>query len=219
MSTKKDAVRERVMMHFAEEMQEALDKKGWKRSRLKAETGVSVDRYNNDDDGREPTLSSAVRIADALEISLDQLCGRTEFARDMDNLNAGECIELILILLHQLGGNISDNGDYSIITFPPSTVTNVLGKMLEHKAEYASYYEGAMRFAPESKPKSVYDETMTFIGKRVEELKERNEPIGIELFGSDQFEAFDGTVYLGHDCIEGPEQSEDIFTDATAREE
>ena len=199
MASDKDMIRDRVMQHFSTELQKALTTKGWTKKRLKDECGVSIERYRSDDNGREPTLSSAVRIADALEISLDQLCGRSQYVQNMDKLTSGECIRLILILLDQLGGNISINGDYASLTFPPSNVTSLLCDTMSYKSEYERYYEGALRFAPDSHPKSVCEETRDYLKKQMERSID---PVDIELSGSDYFESFNGIVFLGPGCTE-----------------
>ena len=202
MANSKDQTRERVMQHFSEEMQRGVEKKGWTKKRLKETSGVSIERYKVDDSGREPTLSSAVRIADALEMSLDLLCGRSQYIQDTDNPNAGECLRMIVSLLEHLGGNVSGECGYVDLKFPPSNVTDIICEMLTHKAEYEQYYEGAKKFAPDSNPKPVYVETREFLERKMTSLKETGEPVEIKLYGSDHFEAFDGSVFVGEESYD-----------------
>lgn len=197
----KDVVKDRVMSHFETALNSALSEHGWTRSYLKKETGVSTERYNNREGGREPSLSSAVRIADALGLSLDQMCGRTPYAQDTDTLNAGECLEMIVLLLNQLGGNYYLDGDFAKLTFPPSNVTLVLGSMQDYEKDYKSFFEAASKFTPDAKLKPVREEVNSYLDKKIAELKDQREPIQIELYGSDTFEAFDGSVFLGPECI------------------
>ena len=65
-------------MLFGERLKALLEVKGYSMTRLAKETGITynmIKKYCNN--GAEPTVSYAVMIADALEISLDELLGHT----------------------------------------------------------------------------------------------------------------------------------------------
>ena len=64
-------------MLFGEKLKALLEEKGVSMTRLSKETGITynmIKKYCNN--GAEPTASYAVMIADALEVSLDELLGR-----------------------------------------------------------------------------------------------------------------------------------------------
>jgi transcriptional regulator with XRE-family HTH domain len=73
--------REGDMKEFGNRLYTCLFDFGWTQKRLADETGitpVSIGRYINGQ--RTPKLSDAIRIADALCVSLDWLCGREEYS-------------------------------------------------------------------------------------------------------------------------------------------
>ena len=69
------------MKEFRARPYTCLIEHGWTQKRLADETGitpVSINRYVNGQ--RTPKLSDAIRIVDALCVSLDWLCGREEYS-------------------------------------------------------------------------------------------------------------------------------------------
>lgn len=51
--------------------------RGWSRERLAAEAGVSLATVWRLENGRYPRVEHLVAVADALEVSVDQLLGRS----------------------------------------------------------------------------------------------------------------------------------------------
>lgn len=67
-------------MTFQERLNSSLEARGWRQSDLCKASGLSSAQATHLMNGRtkEPTLSTAAKIADALEVSLDYLAGRTD---------------------------------------------------------------------------------------------------------------------------------------------
>lgn len=67
-------------MSFSKRMNEALNVKGWSQADLCKATGFKSGLISQlaTDENRDPRLSTAAKIADALDLSLDYLAGRTD---------------------------------------------------------------------------------------------------------------------------------------------
>lgn len=175
MKKQNDAERERIMKTFFSNMDKALKEKGMNRHALKNKTGVSVERYKDCEGMREPSLSSAVKIADALGVSLDDLCGRNALVRDKEHLSAGECLELEVILEKNLSVAVDDEGQP--LEPPRSNIDRIISAWNLHMREYAR----AKNFAPEKFPTSLYDERYNWIAEQIKKLKEENEQINFNV--------------------------------------
>lgn len=67
-------------MGFGNRMLDSLDRKGWSQADLCKATGLKsglISQLATNDD-RDPRLTTAAKIAEALEVSLDYLAGRTD---------------------------------------------------------------------------------------------------------------------------------------------
>lgn len=144
-----------------------------KKITLKKKTGISIERYRDGDGMREPSLSSAVKIADALGVSLDDLCGRTAFSRDKEHLSAGECLELKVILEKNLSSGIDERGKPSLFSD-----TNI-DKIISEWNQYMEAYAESQKHFPDKFPTPLQDERYNWIEKKIEELKESNEQISV----------------------------------------
>ena len=51
--------------------------RGWSRERLAAEAGVSLATVTRLENGRYPRVEHLIALADVLDVSIDQLVGRT----------------------------------------------------------------------------------------------------------------------------------------------
>ncbi len=193
--SKKQVREDRVRSVFSKKLDELLQTKGITRNKLKTLSGVNTDRYNSSKEGRVPSLTSAVAIADALNVSLDDLCGRTEYAQDIEKLNAGECLKLIMILLKQTGGNITSSGD---LVFPDSNIKSILCDVVD----YGDKYEAARSFEPDRYPASADEIRIRYLSRKQEELSKSKKPIDIELFNADTFHSFYGETFYRSDCEE-----------------
>lgn len=67
-------------MTFQERLNSSLEARGWRQSDLCKASGLSSAQATHLMNGRtkEPTLSTAAKIAEALDVSLDYLAGRTD---------------------------------------------------------------------------------------------------------------------------------------------
>lgn len=167
---KTDPEKTRIMTTFFRGIERCMTEKGLRRSQLKLLSGVNLERYKVSQDMREPSLSSAVKLADALEVSIDDLCGRTAYVRDTEHWSAGECAEALLSVVKQLGGEISHDGQS--IRLPESNVTS----LIKDSYEYSDYYDGAKKFDPSRFPDSAEDARAKWTEERIKELKKtRNE--------------------------------------------
>lgn len=166
-----DPKRVRIKMAFYSNMDKALKEKKMKKRELKEKTGVSVERYRDGNGMREPSLSSAVKIADALGVSLDALCGRTAFYRDKDHLSAGECLELMAILEKNLSKGVDECGKPS-----PLGDTN-FGRIISEWDQYMEAYAESQKHFPDKFPTPLQDERYNWIERKIEELKESDEPV------------------------------------------
>ena len=64
-------------MEVGRNIRSLREERGWSREKLAGEAGVSFHTvYRSEEQGRTPRLEQLVRIADALEVSLDRLAGR-----------------------------------------------------------------------------------------------------------------------------------------------
>ena len=195
--------KERIMKTFFENLERETVKKGWKRSTLKKASGVNLERYRVSDDMREPSLSSAVRIADALGVSLDDLCGRIAFVRDRENWSAGECLDVLTMLLAQLGGDFSAEG--LSISLPPSNVTEVLRQY----KEFVSHYESARKLDPSTFCKEPYAAADEWLARKIEEMKRANEEIGIFLRNGETNRTYNGTILTSNHDSELPDEEDE----------
>lgn len=173
MAKQKDAEQIRILTTFFENMEKAITNKDTTRNKLKKETGVSLERYKISEDMREPSLSAAVKIADALDVSLDELCGRTAYFHNSNELSAGEALELILILINSLFGTVSDDGH--TISLLPSNVTTVF----KDCHEFGKHYAGMKKFDPDNYPLEAKVAEFNWLSSKIEELKKNKETIEV----------------------------------------
>lgn len=170
---KTDPEKTRIMTTFFRGIERCMTEKGLRRNQLKLLSGVNLERYKIAQDMREPSLTSAVKIADALEASLDDLCGRTAYVRDKEHWSAGECAEALLSVVKQLGGEISHDGQS--IRLPESNVTN----LIKDSYEFSSYYDGAKKFDPLRFPDQPEDARTKWTEDRIKELKKAKDDVEI----------------------------------------
>ena len=197
------AEKERIMRAFFVNMDRETEKKGWKRSQLKRASGVNLERYRVSDDMREPSLSSAVRIANALGVSLDDLCGRTQYVRDRENWSAGECLDVLVMLLAQLGGSFSAEG--LTISLPPSNVTEVLSQY----HEFLGYYESAQKLDPKTFSKAPYAAADEWLARKIEDLKLKGERIDIHLQNGEAVRTFNGIIITSSGDSGSPDEADE----------
>ena len=139
---------EYINQTFIVGLERALHFKGWTRNKLKQLSGVNLERYKEGDDMRGPSLASAVKIADALEVSLDDLCGRTSYVtQSLDNCNkreynTGDYLGKLADLLMPLGVDLTqsiilDRGGIALL-FPDSTVTRSFQLVFQLRSQMLS---------------------------------------------------------------------------------
>lgn len=67
------------MQTFGEKLRQEREKRGWSLSDLSKRSGVAMQSISRYESGRAfPNLMSALGLADALEMSLDELTGRKQ---------------------------------------------------------------------------------------------------------------------------------------------
>ena len=152
-------------------LEKAMSDRNMNRNKIKELTGVNLARYKVSEDMREPSLTSIIKIADALQISLDELCGRTQFVRDLEHWNAGECLDMLLRIAEQLNGTISEQG--MSVQFP---YTNV-AKTIENANEYTQWYTKGQQMEPERFSEDPEAVKMRYLQKEIEKMKAENEGI------------------------------------------
>lgn len=76
-------------MGFTERLTELTAERG-SMARLSETTGLSTGLLSNYKNGTDPSLKNAVKIADALDVSLDYLAGRDGYAPEPRRSPAGE---------------------------------------------------------------------------------------------------------------------------------
>ena len=67
------------MTVFGECLTRELERRKWTKRKLSLRSGVSADvisKYTKEEDAMQPTAPMMCKIADALGVSLDYLCGR-----------------------------------------------------------------------------------------------------------------------------------------------
>lgn len=95
----------RIQQIFGRNFVEAVHTRGMKVAQFQKECGAECGRFNGKSSGRDPRLSTAVRIANCLDVSLDKLCGRD---REYPSSNTGECAESLFKLLNQIFNNVPE---------------------------------------------------------------------------------------------------------------
>ena len=135
-----------ILVRVFTNLETAIKSHGLTRNQIREMTGVNLARYKVSDDMREPSLTSIIKIADALEISLDELCGRSKYVRDMDNWTAGECLDILLKVVDMLVGSFNYEG--TGIALAENNVSDAI-----HDANvFAEHYESAQMLDTDAFP-------------------------------------------------------------------
>ena len=167
MTKRNSSKKESISKRFARNLEEALKERKTTRNKLKEKTGVNLARYKDSDDIREPSLSSAVMIADALNMSLDELCGRSKYVSNIDSWNAGEVLSVLTYLVENcLCGSF--NSDGTKIDLPESNVTEAIGDRNQYHDKYAQ----AKDILPEKFNEDAITASDKWLEKKIKELKE-----------------------------------------------
>ena len=67
------------MLHISNNIREERERQGMTQSDLAAASGIKVSAISHFECGRRtPTIHNLIKVADALCVSIDALCGRTE---------------------------------------------------------------------------------------------------------------------------------------------
>ncbi len=193
---KDDKRKEQVLSTFYAGLDRAIAKKGWTRNQLKKASGVNLERYKAGEDAREPSLSSAVKMADALGVSLDSLCGRADYACDKAHMTAGECLDVLLSLVEQLLGRISEDG--LTIDLPESNVTNAI----RDSFQYANFLQDGQKFKLKNFPNDVEAAKHERLTSQIEALKAEKVPVEVT--------SFNGRYRVGDRIIETVQEDEDL---------
>ncbi|MBQ6757199.1 MAG: hypothetical protein IJP43_09695 [Oscillospiraceae bacterium] len=172
MDTTNVSKKEIISKKFAKNLEETLKDRKITRNRIKEKTGVNLARYRDCDDMREPTLSSAVIIADYLHMSLDELCGRSKYVKNMDDWNAGEVLSVLTIVVEQLLAG-SFNADGTRIELPESNVT----RAIQDRNSYQDKYGQAKELFPEKFVEDEISASDKWLKEKIAELKTAETPI------------------------------------------
>lgn len=162
-----------IVVDFYKSLDSILKKKTMTRNRLKKLSGVSLERYKVDGkDMREPNLSSLVKMADALDVSLDELCGRGVFATGRQ-LTAYECWRALDTIINNMDPvvRVPDiDAEGITLEFPHSNVTEILTSAERYEATYKSMKE----FDSNAYPLSPNDAKEAYKKKKAFELQKSN---------------------------------------------
>ncbi len=93
---------------FNENLDSILKTRKMTRNKLSDKSGVSVGKFRKDETGQLPSIESAIKIADTLKVSLDELFGRSQYCDDVENWSAGKCLDVLYKLVKKLYGTFEE---------------------------------------------------------------------------------------------------------------